>query len=354
MVRRRASNRKEWWMPTVDVVIPNYQYGRYLSHSIESVLAQSHGDLRVLIIDNASTDDSVAVARRYAARDPRVEVRVHDTNIGMHGSLNEGIDWAQGEYFLILCSDDLLVSDALSRAVAIMEQHPRVVFAAGAYHQMRGEAALAMPASSDPLEWAIRSGETFIANTCHRLEHTLAPLIRTRIQKKVGYHRPGLTYTNDLEVLLRLARFGDVAWTSAHQAIQRLHGSNISGDCWRDPVLTVEADLALYDSFFLNEGRQLVEGRRLHKLARRNLGEHTYWAAMSHLVRGRYGTGAALMKTAIRLTPRALFVPPVVHLLNAGQPLDRAMKVLASRMSRQKRPKRPKLVLPSQPDLTTP
>jgi glycosyltransferase involved in cell wall biosynthesis len=66
---------------SVDVVVPSYQYGRYLRDCVRSVLTQDVSDLRVLIIDNASTDDSVEVARRLAAEDDRVEVVARPRNL---------------------------------------------------------------------------------------------------------------------------------------------------------------------------------------------------------------------------------------------------------------------------------
>ena len=68
-------------MKSVDVVIPNYNYGRYLRACVDSVLSQDVEKLRVLIIDNASTDDSPEVARELAAMDPRVELRLRETNL---------------------------------------------------------------------------------------------------------------------------------------------------------------------------------------------------------------------------------------------------------------------------------
>ena len=96
-------------MPSLDVVIPNYQYGRYLSDAVGSVLRQDVDGLRILIIDNASTDDSVQIARRIAADEPRVEVLARSVNQGFLASFNAGVEWAKADYFMLLCADDLLV-----------------------------------------------------------------------------------------------------------------------------------------------------------------------------------------------------------------------------------------------------
>ncbi|NJM33711.1 MAG: glycosyltransferase family 2 protein [Rhodomicrobium sp.] len=86
-------------MARVDIAVPCYNYGRFLRDCAESILSQSHKDLRVLIVDNASTDDSLAVARQIAAEDERVEIRAHAKNLGPHASYNSGLDWASGDYF---------------------------------------------------------------------------------------------------------------------------------------------------------------------------------------------------------------------------------------------------------------
>jgi glycosyltransferase involved in cell wall biosynthesis len=77
--------------PTVSVVIPCYRYGRYLPDCVRSVLDQEGVDVRVLIIDDASPDDSGEVAMGLAAEDERVQVRVHRENRGHLATYNEGL-----------------------------------------------------------------------------------------------------------------------------------------------------------------------------------------------------------------------------------------------------------------------
>src|SRR5687767_7873152 len=118
-------------MPSVDICIPSYNYARYLGDCINSILSQGIDDLRILVVDNASTDDSVEVARRFAAADPRIEVRARPVNLGPHASFNEGVDWASADYFMILCADDFLAPGALRFAIQRMEEHPSATFVHG-------------------------------------------------------------------------------------------------------------------------------------------------------------------------------------------------------------------------------
>ena len=77
-------------MSRVDVIVPCYNYGRFLRECVESVLGQPV-DVRVLIIDDASTDDTPEVAAALAAEDARVEFRRHAVNRGHIATYNEGL-----------------------------------------------------------------------------------------------------------------------------------------------------------------------------------------------------------------------------------------------------------------------
>src|SRR5688572_10559486 len=100
-------------MPSVDIAVPCFQHGRFLRDCVESALNQGVEQIRVVVIDNASTDDSVAIARQLGREDSRVELIAHPKNLGPHASFNEGVDWATADYFMVLCADDLLTPGCL-------------------------------------------------------------------------------------------------------------------------------------------------------------------------------------------------------------------------------------------------
>src|SRR4051812_15244302 len=118
--------------PTVSVVIPCYKYGNFLPRCVRSVLDQDGVDVRVLIIDDASPDDSAQVAFRLAAEDERVEARVHEVNKGHIATYNEGLlEWADGDYSVLISADDMLTPGALARATAVMEADAAIGFVYG-------------------------------------------------------------------------------------------------------------------------------------------------------------------------------------------------------------------------------
>jgi len=101
----------------VDVIIPCYKYARYLAACVESVLTQDGVDVRALVIDDASPDETPSVAARLTAQDPRVEYRRHTANRGHIATYNEGLlEWADGDYCVLMSADDRLTPGALRRA----------------------------------------------------------------------------------------------------------------------------------------------------------------------------------------------------------------------------------------------
>jgi glycosyltransferase involved in cell wall biosynthesis len=117
----------------VSVVISCFNYGRYLTQAVESVLAQSLRDFELIIVDDGSSDDSVAVARRLIAEHPDAAIRlIERANGGSPGATrNAGVTAAGGEYVLCLDADDALHIDFLQATVAALDASPEAAIAYG-------------------------------------------------------------------------------------------------------------------------------------------------------------------------------------------------------------------------------
>src|SRR3954465_11972265 len=118
-------------MSSVDIVVPCFRYGHFLRECVDSVLTQSGPELRVLIIDDASPDNTAEDAEELVPSDSRVDYRRHTSNEGLIATANEGIAWARADYMLLLSADDYLLPGALSRSVDLMDNHPSVAFTFG-------------------------------------------------------------------------------------------------------------------------------------------------------------------------------------------------------------------------------
>lgn len=107
-------------MSTVSVVIPTYNYARFLSRALDSALGQTLSPAEIIVVDDGSTDATPAVLEGYSGR-----IRVHrQTNGGLSAARNTGIALATGELVALLDSDDLWLPTKLERQVALFRQHP--------------------------------------------------------------------------------------------------------------------------------------------------------------------------------------------------------------------------------------
>lgn len=117
--------------PSVSVIIPCYNYGRFLADAVESALGQTIPPQQIIIVDDGSTDDSLAVAGRYAAH-PTVRL-IAQQNHGAIAAYNNGVRAASGEFFLILSADDRLDPRYLERAVPLLRARPHAGYVYTAY-----------------------------------------------------------------------------------------------------------------------------------------------------------------------------------------------------------------------------
>jgi hypothetical protein len=113
--------------PLVSIGIPVYNGEAYLADAIASVLAQTMGDLEVVVSDNASTDGTRAIVEQFARADARVRYCRNETNLGAAPNYNRAFALSRGRYFKWLAHDDRIEPDYLDRTMRAMEGRPDVV-----------------------------------------------------------------------------------------------------------------------------------------------------------------------------------------------------------------------------------
>jgi glycosyltransferase involved in cell wall biosynthesis len=109
--------------PRVSVCVPAYRAAPFIGATIESVLGQTCDSWELIVVDDASPDDTFAVASRYAS-DPRVRLDRNGHNLGPVGNWNRVVAMATGQYVKVLCDDDLLYPACLARQVTALDAHP--------------------------------------------------------------------------------------------------------------------------------------------------------------------------------------------------------------------------------------
>jgi len=111
-------------LPTVSVVIPTYNFGRYLPEAIESILQQTYRDFEIIVIDDGSTDDTKNIIQKYL---PSVRY-VRQENGGPSKARNTGIMMSKGKYIAFLDADDIWLPTKLEKQIAHFQRNPECYF----------------------------------------------------------------------------------------------------------------------------------------------------------------------------------------------------------------------------------
>jgi hypothetical protein len=115
--------------PAVSVVMTAYNREAYIGAAIESVLAQTFDDFELIVVDDKSSDATLAVARSYAAVDARVRVMANEHNLGDYPNRNHAASFARAPFFKYHDSDDVMYPHCLATMVAALEAEPQAGFA---------------------------------------------------------------------------------------------------------------------------------------------------------------------------------------------------------------------------------
>jgi glycosyltransferase involved in cell wall biosynthesis len=121
------SNRSD--RPLISVLMTTFNRERYLAASIDSVLAQTFEDFELVIVDDASSDATVALARAYEKRDPRIRVLVNEQNLGQFPNRNHAARFTRGQYVKYHDSDDVMYPHCLATLLAGLVAYPAAGFA---------------------------------------------------------------------------------------------------------------------------------------------------------------------------------------------------------------------------------
>jgi glycosyltransferase involved in cell wall biosynthesis len=209
--------------PTVSVLMSVYNGGRYLRPCLDSLLAQTLRDVEYVIVDDGSKDDSPAVLREYAARDPRIKLTVRP-NKGLTKTLNECFAAARGEFLARMDCDDVCYPDRFEKQVAFLRANPDVVCAGGHFDLIDEEGrrltTLKPPTDDAEIQAQVLKGHGAI---CHP-----AAMIRASALRQIGGYCEDFKTAQDIDLWLRVGEVGKLANLPTPVLKFRLHESSVS------------------------------------------------------------------------------------------------------------------------------
>ena len=121
---------KEDKSPLVSIIVPLYNYRKYIGYCIQSILNQTYKNFELIVVDDCSTDGSYGIAKKFEKQDDRVKVIKLDINSGYSKAKNEGIILSRGEYIATLDADDMMTKKSIQRRLsAAIKQNVPFVYA---------------------------------------------------------------------------------------------------------------------------------------------------------------------------------------------------------------------------------
>ena len=209
--------------PAVSVCMPVYNCQRHVAEAVESILSQTFRDFEFLILDDGSTDGTLQILKRYAARDSRIRL-ISRHNKGLAPTLQELVDQARGEFLARMDGDDIAMPERFQRQVDYLRAHPECV--------VLGCRVWEADADGDPVgEYFTLSDHEEIDAFHFRMKgpaliHPSVTMRRDAVMAVGGYRN--VPIAEEVDLFLRLAERGQVARLPEFLLKYRIHSTNYS------------------------------------------------------------------------------------------------------------------------------
>ena len=259
-------------MPKVSIVLPNYNYARYLDERIQSLLNQTYSDFELIILDDTSTDNSIEVIEKYTG-DTRVKTKFYSENSGLpYKRWNDGADLAQGEYLLIAGADDSCHPTLLEKLVEKLDAHPSVglAFSQSLETDIDGNYVCSLVEWTNHLDLE-RWKADFIEEGKNELQYLLfqctipnasSVLMRREVFIKAGKFDVNLRLAADYLLWIKMLAISDIAFVAEPLNYFRRHVGTVTSSASRNGVQLEEILLVkqyLIKHFGSNFSRQDIE-----------------------------------------------------------------------------------------------
>lgn len=230
--------------PLVTVYVPCRNYGRFLPEALDSVVAQLHTNWELIIVDEASDDDTLAIAERYRAQHPgRIRIIANVAPTGLQKVANTVLGLTSGKYLMRLDADDWLDECALLLMTAKLQSDPDFGLVYGNFHYVDEDGRYLGTERRRKFGIEDMSG--------HMPPHGACTMVNTRALKAAGGYSEEVNAQDGWDLWYRLQNRVKVAHLDAPLFYYRQHGKSLSRDSSR--LLDARAEI-------LRGARQRLEG----------------------------------------------------------------------------------------------
>jgi len=226
----------------VTVMIPTYNQEEYIARAIESALAQTYPDLEIVISDDASTDGTEYIVRKYLSH-PNIKYFRQETNIGRVNNYHKILyEYATGDWVLNLDGDDyLLRQDFIAEAIKAFENNPFPNVVLLCSDRYESDELENNPVLTCDYFWEKYDGTSVLLDyfgkeRIFRIWH-LTSIYKRDIAVKIGFYQHEIT-SSDQESLFRLILHGDILYTNVKTAVWQAHAKNVSKELNKEKTIS--------------------------------------------------------------------------------------------------------------------
>lgn len=222
-------------MPRITVAIPTYNRAKYLPQAVQSVLSQTFKDFELLIVDNASTDETENAVKSF--KDKRIVYHKNKENIGMMNNWNRCIDISGGKYLIILGDDDKLYPNFLEESYRAHKRPPNLGFSFSHCNKVDVNGHYLMRWGYDFLPAGYSKGWEYLDYTLKfgcNLTNSSTVLLNKSVFKEVGkFEVEYATNTFDFNMWIKIASKFNVYFIDKVLSDYRIHPDQVSELHWR-------------------------------------------------------------------------------------------------------------------------
>jgi len=267
----------------VSVVIPTYNYARFLGEAVESALGQTHPSVEVIVVDDGSTDETQDVLRRFG----KAIINVRKVNQGLSAARNTGIVHARGAFIAFLDSDDIWLPEKLTRQLALFDGAPTVGLVGSNGFLIRQNGEILDTVRYEAVISRPKLLRKLLMGNC--ISGGSAACIRRECLGKVGGFDESLRSAEDWDMWLRIVSHYDVRFASEPLVKIRMTENSMSSAANNDKMISSE--MVVLDKFFAEAGRacgtyarRKAYAHRYLLAARASMGANDLASARQHVL----------------------------------------------------------------------
>ena len=214
--------------PTISIITPSFNQGKFIEETIKSVVEQEYPNLEYVIKDARSTDNSLKIIQKYAAKYPKIIKWVSKEDKGQTDGINQGIKMATGEIIAYLNSDDLYLPNTFQTVAEYFTQHPEAQWVTGDYFIIdeEGRKIQSFVATYKRL---LRRNPTFTKLAIANYIIQPSTFWRRSMMKKIGTFDASLRYCMDYDYWMRAINQSPPHVINRHFSLFRIHQASKGG-----------------------------------------------------------------------------------------------------------------------------